>query len=349
MREVRLSTSSGLSRIGIGQSIGDLSRFVDAERCLVVVDLEVRKLHAARLPPLPYLELPSGEEDKTLAAVEKIYSTLAAMEADRTWSIVGLGGGTVSDIAGFAASTYMRGIRFGFAPTTLLAQVDAAVGGKNGVNFGGYKNLVGTFRQPDFVICDQTFLATLPERDYRSGFAEIVKHAILASESYFSYLEANRGKAKTRDAEYLEHVIGLSIDIKASVVTEDPDEKGKRKILNLGHTIGHGLELVCGISHGEAISVGIAAACILGRVRGILSTANSDRITSLLSAYGLPISIEGGKRRESVISAVLEAIRHDKKRSQDTIDFIIPEKIGLAAIVPVPVNDLERILRGVVT
>lgn len=349
MRELKLSTSFGPSKIGIGQSIDELPGLVDGERCLLVVDGEVRRLHASRLPPFRYLELPAGEENKTLAAVEKIYSALAAMEADRTWSLVGLGGGTVSDIAGFAASTYMRGIRFGFAPTTLLAQVDAAVGGKNGVNFGGYKNLVGSFRQPDFVICDQVFLGTLPDRDYRSGFAEIIKHAILASESYFSFLESHRDRAEKREAAFLEHVIGLSIEIKASVVMEDPDEKGKRKILNLGHTIGHGLELVCDLSHGEAVSIGIAAACILGRLRGILSTAHSDRIVALLSAYGLPVSIDGGKKRESLMGAVLEAIRHDKKRSQDTIDFIIPEKIGLAAIVPVPMTELERVLRGVVT
>ncbi len=349
MRELKLATSSGISRIGIGQAIGELAGLVDGNRCLLVVDSAVRELHASRLPPFRYLELPAGEEGKNLAAVEKIYASLAALEADRSWSLVGIGGGTVSDIAGFAASTYMRGIRFGFAPTSLLAQVDAAVGGKNGVNFGGYKNLVGTFKQPDFVICDQGFLSTLPEREYRSGFAEIIKHAILASESYFSYLESNQEKAKLRDIAYLEHVIGLSIEIKASVVTEDPDEKGKRKILNLGHTVGHGLELICGLSHGEAVSIGINAACILARVKGLLQPAQSARIVNLLSSYGLPLTFDGGKRRESIISSVLEAIRHDKKRNRDTIDFIVPEKIGLATIMPVTVNELDRILKGVVT
>jgi len=256
------------------------------------------------------------------------------MEADRSSFIVGIGGGVVCDIAGFVASIYLRGVRFGFVSTTLLSQVDASVGGKNGVNLGGYKNMMGVFNQPEFVICDMDLLKTLPERELLSGLAEIIKHAAIGDPKLFSYLEENYEKALKLDPQVIEKLVSDSIDIKSSIVNWDEKEKGARRKLNFGHTFGHAIEKTAGISHGEAVSVGMVIASELSKKKGYLSPEETEKIVTLLKKLKLPYRIQIDH------SGVLDALKKDKKRNGSSIHFVLLRAIGEAVVERISIKEL---------
>jgi 3-dehydroquinate synthase len=210
-----------------------------------------------------------------LETVTTIFNQLVDMEVDRSTLILGIGGGIVCDIAGFVASTYMRGTPFGFVSTTLLSQVDASVGGKNGVNFGGYKNMVGVFNQPEFVVCDMMLLKTLPFREIQCGFAEIIKHGAIADHRMLDFIENHRDAALDLESRIVEHLVYRSVEIKAGVVTRDEREKGERRKLNFGHTFGHAIEKLTGIPHGEAVGIGMVMAAALSVKKGLLSPVDA--------------------------------------------------------------------------
>jgi 3-dehydroquinate synthase len=244
----------------------------------------------------------------------------------------------VCDIAGFVASTYLRGVRFGFAATTLLAQVDASVGGKNGVNFGGYKNMVGVFRQPEFVLCDPTLLTTLPEKERLSGLGEIVKHAAIGDRACFEFLENAYEKALKLDPAVIEQLVYASVVLKAAIVNRDETEQGERRRLNFGHTFGHAIEKITGVTHGEAVGLGMAAACRLSRKKGLLSEQAVERVIRLIGNLHLPVRIRVDRK------ALLDALRRDKKREGEKIHFVLLQDIGRAVIEPVPLDELEAMI-----
>ena len=281
------------------------------------------------------IEIGTGEVIKNLDTVRKICQRLMDMEADRSSFIVGIGGGVVCDIAGFVASIYLRGVRFGFVSTTLLSQVDASVGGKNGVNLGGYKNMMGVFSQPEFVICDMDLLKTLPERELSSGLAEIVKHAAIGDPKLFSYLEENYEKALKLDPQVIEKLVSDSIDIKSSIVNWDEKEKGARRKLNFGHTFGHAIEKTTGVSHGEAVSAGMVIASVLSRKREYLSREGAKKIEDLLKELKLPT------RLPFDCGSVLDALRKDKKRNGNSINFVLLRSIGHAVVEKISIKELE--------
>jgi 3-dehydroquinate synthase len=260
------------------------------------------------------------------------------MEVDRSSFIVGIGGGIVCDITGFVASTYLRGVRFGFVPTTLLSQVDAGIGGKNGVNFKGYKNMVGVFNQPEFVICDMNLLNSLPESEISCGFAEIIKHAAIADADLFSYLEGHYRKALKLDAEVLERLVYDSVLIKSSIVGRDERERGERRKLNFGHTFGHAIEKSTGLSHGEAVSLGIVIASELSARKGLLPEKDRQRVEALLKKLKLPTAVCIDRK------GVLDALRRDKKRKGDTISFVLLRGIGNAVVQQIPMRELEAVV-----
>lgn len=270
-----------------------------------------------------------------METVREIYQKLTEIEADRSSFIVGLGGGVVCDIAGFVASTYMRGVEFGFVSTTLLSQVDASVGGKNGVNLGGYKNMVGVFNQPRFVICDIDLLKTLPEKDILSGFAEIVKHAVIGNPKLFSYLETNYERALSLNAEVIKRLIFDSIAIKSSIVNRDEKEAGERRKLNFGHTFGHAIEKATGVSHGEAVSAGMVIASALSNKRMSLSSEDAGKIEGLLGKLKLPT------RLPFDLGSVLDALGKDKKRIGNSINFVLPRAIGHVVVEKISIKELE--------
>jgi 3-dehydroquinate synthase len=232
----------------------------------------------------------------------------------------------------------MRGVPYGFVATTLLAQVDASVGGKNGVNFGGYKNMVGVFSQPRFVICDPRLLITLPRQEVLCGMAEVVKHGAIADKALFSYLQTNVKAALDLDPNVIEHLVHLSVVIKAGVVNEDETEQGRRRILNFGHTIGHAVEKLSAVPHGQAVSIGMQVAAHFSRVLADLPTAQAEALIQLCKDFGLPTTLD------IPIENVADALRKDKKKSGDSIHFVLIEKIGKAKVVDLELAEVDRLL-----
>ncbi len=287
-----------------------------------------------------------GEASKTIANALRIVDELINNKIDRNGVIVALGGGMVGDLAGFVAATYLRGVPFIQVPTSLLAMVDASIGGKVAVNHARGKNLIGAFYQPWMVLADTGTLTTLPERELVSGWAEVIKYGLILDATFFHYLEANSEKLKKLDSELVTTAIARSMSIKAYVVEEDERETGRRIILNYGHTLAHGLEAATAFRtflHGEAVSIGMAAAASVSHRMGLLSQNAVRRQQKLLETYGLPL-----KSSEVKLAPVLAAMQVDKKVKEKTIRWVLLEDIGKAFLRDdIPVQEIEQVLRKV--
>ncbi len=339
MHELNIHTDMGHSRLLIGEKLANLDQYLPDKHCVIITDTNVNNLYKDQLPAgIPVIEIGTGEKVKTMETMGIIFDQLIKCQADRSAYIIGIGGGVVCDIAGFVASTYMRGISFGFVSTTLLAQVDASVGGKNGVNFKGYKNMIGVFNQPDFVICDPEMLKTLPDEDYIAAYGEIIKHALIKDKSLFEFLEQNIDKALSRNTDIINRVVYDSLVIKSAVVQEDEKEKGLRRILNFGHTLGHAVERYTGIPHGKAISVGMMLAANLSEQKRLIDPNMVVRIRKLLENYNLPVDIDFDKK------IVIDIMKKDKKRQHDLINFVLLASIGKVVIEPIPIHQLEEMI-----
>ena len=335
MKTVDIKGNQGESIICVGESIDRLSHYAPAENMVILTDKYVAGLYGRRFPRSPVITIGKGEEIKNLNTAGEIYKQLLDAGADRSTYLVGIGGGIVCDIAGFVASTYMRGLPCGYVPTTLLAQVDASVGGKTGVNYDGYKNIIGTFSQPAFVLCDIELLKSLPEREISSGFAEIIKHAAIADADMFTYLEAHTSRALQLDPGVIEKLVYESILIKADVVNQDEREAGERRKLNFGHTFGHAIEKVSDLSHGQAVSVGMVIAVEISRLEGLIEQSDVDRMANLLKKMALPLKAQVDADK------VWEALLKDKKREGERLYFILLEQIGKAMIKSFSIHDLR--------
>jgi 3-dehydroquinate synthase len=340
MKSIIIHGSMRDSRVIIGEGIGNIDKYLPRADVIVITDQDVYRKYGQVMPTNKVIRIGTGEKIKNLDTVAYILKELIRMEADRTIFILGIGGGIVCDIAGFVASIYLRGVRFGFVSTTLLSQVDAGVGGKNGVNFEGYKNMMGTFNQPDFIICDPALLETLPEKQIRNGCAEIVKHAVIADKRLFAYLEAHYKEILKLKRDVIEKIVYESVMIKSGVVNLDEKEKGERRRLNFGHTIGHAIEKVTGLTHGEAISVGMCAAARISEKRGILSGKDRTRLERILGNMKLPTRISADMK------TIFKAMTKDKKREGDSIHFVLLNGIGDAIIEKIPIKELEGLLMG---
>jgi 3-dehydroquinate synthase len=335
MKTITINANSDPSRILIGERFENLQLYVPVARPIIITDVNVRRSYPIDLIAADVITIATGEEIKTLDTVQDIYAQLISIKADRSSFIVGIGGGIVCDIAGFVASTFLRGVRFGFVATTLLAQVDASVGGKNGVNFQGYKNMVGLFHQPEFVICDPEFLKTLPQKEISCGLAEIVKHAAIADADLFAYLEQHYTDVLALDSQAIQKLVLASVTIKSSVVNRDETEKDERRKLNFGHTFGHAIEIATGISHGEAVSRGMAVAAALSVKKGLLTAGEDQRLRTLLNNLKLPTHFG------SETKAVVNAIGKDKKREGNWIHFVLLNGIGSAIVAKITLAELE--------
>jgi len=339
MKILEIDGTTGRSQILVGEKIQNLGQYIPSENLLIITDTNVAKLYKKDFPKARIIEIATGEKIKNLKTVRAIYEQLVNYEADRSSYIVGIGGGIVCDIAGFAASTYMRGLRFGFVSTTLLSQVDASVGGKNGVNFHGYKNMIGNFNQPEFVICDMKLLKTLPKREVLCGLGEIAKHAFIGSIQMCEYIEQNSERALALNEEVISRLVYDSVVIKSDVVNKDEKEQGERKKLNFGHTFGHAIEKTTEqLLHGEAISVGMVVAAKLSLKQGMLTKQDVKRIENVLTSLNLPITLE--TEREKMV----DAIKKDKKREGNDIDFVLLDGIGRAVIQRISIKELEEVI-----
>ncbi len=340
MKTFEIHGSTGDSFIHVGETLQNLQNYIPSENVVFITDKNVTQFYEKDFPPHPVITIDIGEKIKNLDTIRNIYEKLVAVGADRSTFIVGIGGGIVCDIAGFVASTYLRGVRFGFVSSTLLSQVDASVGGKNGVNFKDYKNMIGVFNQPEFVICDLNLLNTLPKKEILNGMAEIVKHGIIEDASLFAYLEKHFQKALSLDVDVIEKLVYDSIIIKSAIVNQDELEKGARRKLNFGHTFGHAFEKTTGVPHGEAVSAGMVVASQLCVKRGYLSAKDAERIESLLQKIGLPVRIQAEKK------SVIDALKKDKKRKADRIYFVLLNEIGNAFVEQIAITDLEAVIHS---
>lgn len=307
MKTIAIKTDAGISKILIGESIANLPNYLTAEKTIIITDENIIRIYGNSFPHVPVISIGLGEKNKTLETLGTIFSKLVEFEADRSTFIVAIGGGIVCDVAGFAASVYMRGLRYGFASTTLLSQVDASVGGKNGVNFQGYKNMLGVFNQPEFVLVDTAMLQSLDDREYRSGFAEIAKAAVIKDETLFGYIEDNYHAALHKDQQVLEKLIHDSVLIKSKVVEQDEKEKGDRRLLNFGHTFAHAIEHQTGMLHGEAVSIGMVLAGKLSVQLGLLPNAGFERLVNVLRNLELPVEMKNSDQ-----ASLIEAMKKDK-------------------------------------
>ena len=319
-------------------SFRSLSKLAPRERTVLLTDENVFQLHRNAFKGWNTVVLKPGEEYKVQETVDTVIGRLIDYRADRSFTLVGVGGGVLTDLAGYAASVYMRGIRFGFVPTTLLAMVDAALGGKNGVDVGPYKNLVGVIRQPEFLLYDLGFLETLPMSQWSNGFAEIVKHACIKDAAAFRMLEAMDLGAVRRDRRKMAELIERNARLKLSIVKRDPYESGERRLLNFGHTLGHALETAYELEHGQAVAIGMSVACRISETR--LGFKETQRVCEVLQRYALP--------HEAVFDAdrVLSTMSMDKKRMGKDMNFVMLERIGKGQVVPIPVATLLKEVRA---
>lgn len=317
---------------GLTDSLRDLHLL--EKRLCIVTDSNVEALYGNELQQL--LEesgcknvyrfvFPAGEEHKTLDVISDLYEFLIRHQFDRSDALIALGGGVTGDMTGYAAATYLRGIRFVQVPTTLLSMVDSSIGGKTGVDFRGYKNMVGAFYMPALVYVNISALKTLDSRQVSAGMGEIIKHGLIRDIDYFWQLEANADKIMTLDTEAVTDMIFRSQKIKKQVVENDPKEKGERAHLNFGHTIGHAIEKALNFSllHGECVALGMVAAAYISVLRGILSMEDICSIEAVIASYGLPVRFKGLNNNE-----IIENCFHDKKKEGNSIRFVLLDSLG---------------------
>ena len=321
----------------------NLKSLVNGLRAIVITDDKVHSLYGHLFEGLDVVVIPQGDINKNLDTAKYVYQRLLELEADRTCFLIGFGGGVVLDMTGFTASTFIRGLKFGFVPTTLLAQADAAYGGKNGVNFEGTKNIVGLIAKPEFIYSDSPFLKTLDDKELKCGLVEIIKMALVADQELFRYLEIEKQKILNLDKEIIEEVIKRGVKIKMDMVSVDEFDNGERRKLNFGHTLGHALEDLSDglLSHGEAVSEGIMFAIKVSVSLGHLKAEEAERIEQAFWSYGIKTGSEIKKYRTQEI---MNSVVKDKKRADNAINFVFLEAVGQAFILSTPITKLEELI-----
>ena len=318
--------------------IDELKKFnIENKRLCIVTESNVGPIYGEELKKIlePHCkkviihEFPAGEQNKNIDTISGIYETLILNKFDRKDMLLALGGGVTGDMTGFTAATYLRGIDFVQIPTTLLAQVDSSIGGKTGVDFKAYKNMVGAFYMPKLVYMNLSTLNSLPEREYLQGMGEVIKHGIIRDHQYFEWLKENVDGVLKKDFDVLKQLLFVSCNIKRVVVENDPKEQNERALLNFGHTIGHAVEKVKNFSllHGECISIGINAAAYLSMEKGFINEDEYSDILNILKMYHLPIATKDISADE-----VVEATFNDKKMDAGIIKFVLASKVGDAFI-----------------
>ena len=309
----------------------------EKRKIAVITDTNVDKLYAEEVKKalsevtdnVVIYSIPAGESNKNLDEIRKIYEFLLERHFDRHDLLVALGGGVVGDMCGFTAATYLRGVSFIQIPTTLLAQCDSSIGGKTGVDLGGVKNMVGAFYMPRLVYMNVSTLNSLDDRQYASGFAEVMKHGLIKDQNYYTWLIENMYEINDKDPEVLLEMVQRSCEIKRAVVEKDPTEKGDRALLNFGHTLGHAIEKYMNFEmlHGECVALGAVAAAFISWKRQLISMEEYYEIRDMFVPFNLPISIDSIDK-----DAVLDITKSDKKSDSDKIKFILLKKIGKAFI-----------------
>ena len=310
-----------------------LEKLVDKKKGIIITDENIFSAHHSKFKNWNVITLKPGEQFKIQATADTVIEQLIGLEADRQSVLIGVGGGVVTDLTGYVASIYMRGIRFGFVPTSLLAMVDASIGGKNGIDVGEYKNMVGIIRQPSFLFYDSSLLSTLPDKEWSNGFAEIIKHACILDRPMFKLIESTSLDKLRKKKPLLDDIIRRNVHLKSGIVKRDEFEQGDRKLLNFGHTLGHALETQYELTHGQAVALGMIFAGWLSAK--LLGYKDLTRLEKTIATYGLPT------RASFDVEKVFNVLKMDKKRVSKTMNYILLSRTGKGEIVQIPVEDLR--------
>ena len=317
-------------------SFSHIEKLAPKSNTVIITDENVFASHKSKFKGWQTIVLKAGEQYKNQATVDHVIAQLLKFGADRKTTLIGVGGGVVTDITGYVAGIYMRGINFGFVPTSLLAMVDASIGGKNGIDVGVYKNMVGLIRQPSFLLFDPSLLRSLPKAEWQNGFAEIIKHACIKDAGMFRLLEQNTLAGFQRNKTLLSALIKRNVLIKTNVVVSDEFEQGERKLLNFGHTLGHAIENMYELSHGQAISIGMHYASLISEE--LTGFKQTEKLDAMLEKFGLPVQMHFDSAKAFGI------LKKDKKKDKDNISYILLDKIGKGVIRTMRFAQLEEII-----
>ncbi len=316
-----------------------LEKLVDKKRSVIITDENIYSGQQKKFEGWKTIVIRPGEQFKIQSTVDEVINKLIEAETDRKSFLIGVGGGVVTDITGYVASVYMRGIRFGFVPSSILAMVDASVGGKNGIDVGVYKNLVGVINQPDFLLYDVSLLKSLPEEEWVNGFAEIIKHACIRDAEMFDELRKKSIPFYQKNKRALTKLITRNVMIKSAVVQKDEFENGDRRLLNFGHTVGHAIENVYALPHGKAISIGMVIACVISEQ--ITNFKDTQKVSALLSKYNLPVATEIDVKK------IFQVLKMDKKKINKSIRYTTLKKIGKGTVQIIDIDELEKLLQSI--
>lgn len=336
MRAQQFTISQSTTHFYFDASLDVLLQLAPPEKAFIITDEHINRHYSDLFQSWHVIVIPAGEASKNLKVLNDIVDQLIALNADRDATIIGIGGGVVTDIAGFVAGIYKRGVKCGFVPTSILAMVDAALGGKNGLDMGPYKNMIGLIRQPSFILYHYDLLKTLPQAEWINGFAEIIKHACILNDVMFAHLQKHNIEDFQNDASLLAELIEQNVTLKMTIVKEDELEANVRKLLNFGHTLGHAIENLYELPHGHAVSIGMAFAARVST--DVCGFKNEGDVLSLLKQYHLPTQFQFDKEK------ALSILQTDKKKSGAYMGYVLLESIGMATVKPLSIKEIEGYL-----
>ncbi|MFZ9417320.1 MAG: 3-dehydroquinate synthase [Sediminibacterium sp.] len=337
MKNWKVKFSNSTVSFVLDGSFAAIDKMVDKTQAIYITDENVYALHQKKFKGKKTIVIPAGEEHKQQATVDFIIEALLNFGATRQAVLIGVGGGVVTDMVGYVAGIYMRGVAVGFVPTTILAMVDASIGGKNGIDVGLYKNMVGLIRQPQFLVYDLDFLKSLPPHQWENGFAEIIKHAAIKDAKMMKELSVNNLSFYQKNKKALASLIERNVQIKVKVVQKDEFEKGDRKLLNFGHTIGHAIENQHVLLHGHAISIGMVYAAKISQV--LTGFSETNILVETLKKYGLPTAMRFD------IQETMQVMQKDKKKATAGMQYVVLQKIGKACCETIPMKSLEKLIK----
>ncbi len=338
MKIIETRLEGGVVKTILDAAFEDVQNFHAQEKIIILTDETIFTLHEQKFHNYAIIKIDGTEKNKTQATIDSIVTQMLEMDIDKSYMLVGVGGGVVTDIAGYVASIYKRGIKLGLVPTTILGMTDAAIGGKNGVNVGLYKNMVGTTYRAQFILYDFSFLETLPKAEWINGFAEIIKHACIKDAAMFEELAANNIDYYFENRNAIAALIEKNVALKTAIVVNDEFETGERYLLNFGHTFGHAVENLYNLPHGHAVSIGMIMAAKVSEEINNFDSTSKEKLVQILQQYGLPVSLQIDNAQ------VLYSLKKDKKRAGDAINFVLLNSIGDGVVQKIPFTQIESLL-----